>query len=74
MASYSKEFEKEMGLWETALIKKGHTPILYEGQLDIFVLDVGHHNGPGCSVCRDMWCWHCMKNPEDLPECTGSEN
>lgn len=29
------------------------------GEIDIFVLDMVYHNGPGCILCDDVWCYHC---------------
>lgn len=56
--------------WFDALVAKGHTPITNEaGGLDIFVCDVGKHNGPGCQTCDWSDCWHCLK-VADIPECT----
>lgn len=40
------------------------------GYIDIFVMDIGYHNGPGCVNCGESWCHHC----EDLIEpCIGKE-
>lgn len=56
-----------------AMIAKGHTPRMNDdGSVDIFVTDVGHHNGPGCSVCRDTWCQHCTA-PEKIEPCIEAE-
>ena len=41
-----------------------------DGEVDIFVLDAGYHNGPGCVKCGLSWCHHC--EPEVKP-CSGSE-
>jgi hypothetical protein len=30
-----------------------------DGYIDIFVLDEGYHNGPGCELCGESWCHHC---------------
>lgn len=30
-----------------------------DGEIDLFVLSEGYHNGPGCVVCDDSWCHHC---------------
>jgi len=34
-----------------------------DGHVDIFVLDVENHNGPGCTTCGDAWCHHCQDTP-----------
>ncbi|MGX1741605.1 hypothetical protein ACWIEX_08625 [Bosea sp. NPDC055353] len=65
MAEKSEETE-----WFDALKAKGHMPVVGEdGELDYFVYDRGHHNGPGCRACGWSCCWHC-KTTEDIPECT----
>jgi hypothetical protein len=59
--------------WFDALVAQGHTPVLNEcGDLDVFVCNVGHHNGPGCSTCHWDDCWHCLK-PTDIPKCKGEK-
>lgn len=30
------------------------------GQIDIFRLDAGNHNGPECELCGETWCQHCQ--------------
>ncbi len=43
-----------------AIHDAGHELLLDEdGVIDIFVFDIDHHNGPGCSLCGDSWCHHC---------------
>ena len=36
----------------------------YDGKVDIFGYDGGHHNGPVCMKCGYAFCHHCR----DLPE------
>ena len=57
--------------WTDALREKGHIPRRDRyGDVDFFVVDVAHHNGPGCSRCGEAWCWHC-KDIEQIKECPG---
>ena len=59
--------------WVKALREKGHNPRFDEcGFLNIFVLDIDHCNGPGCSICKQSWCWHCS-SLDQIPECTGEK-
>lgn len=47
--------------WEQAMRKKGHVPVMgKDNRLDHMVLSSRTHNGPGCSVCGQTWCWHCV--------------
>ncbi len=52
--------------------ERGHTPIMKDDELDMFVMDIAYHNGPGCSTCGWSTCWHCNRDPnEAVPEtCT----
>jgi hypothetical protein len=46
----------------------GHTWIVDDnGAVDVFVLDNGFHNGPGCSACGEWSCEHCT------PDCWQEE-
>jgi hypothetical protein len=50
--------------YHQALRDAGHTLRMIEDEgepprIDIFVMDVGYHNGPGCVTCGDSWCHHC---------------
>jgi hypothetical protein len=58
--------------WFDAMVSKGHTPIIApwtnDPVLDIFVTDVGFHNGPGCATCGWTCCMHCDEIA-DIPEC-----
>jgi hypothetical protein len=42
-----------------------------DGEIDIFVLDYGTHNGPGCVICGDSWCYHCPGAM--VTQCDGGE-
>ena len=64
--------------WTKAFRRKGHEPVMDEfnyNKIDMFVLDAGYHNGPGCSKCHFSLCHHCHwrqgKNYDDIPECVG---
>lgn len=38
----------------------GHKLIRNEdGEVDVFRLDAGFHNGPECELCGKVWCHHC---------------
>lgn len=65
--------DAEDASWFEAMKAKGHMPILEEnGNLDVFVLEYDHHNGPGCSACGWSCCHHC-DSIESIPECTSIE-
>lgn len=51
------------------LEEAGHKLRRHDGEVDIFVLNYGFHNGPGCIKCGDEWCHHC-KGP--IVPCIGS--
>lgn len=59
--------------WIEAMKAKGHVPVMrdeeYGGGLDIFVMDAGYHNGPGCSSCGMSWCHHC-DGPSTIEACS----
>ena len=38
------------------------------GEIDMWYLDYGYHNGPGCEVCGASVCEHCEPDWEEL-EC-----
>ncbi len=57
--------------WANALIINGHVPVLNElGEIEMWVLNEQHHNGPGCAQCQEMWCEHCLE-PSDVGPCQG---
>lgn len=63
--------DKESKAWLGALVANGHTPVMTEeGYLDVWVMNVGFHNGPGCSKCGMSWCEHC-DGPEVVGHCKG---
>jgi hypothetical protein len=39
-----------------------------DGDIDHWVLDVDHHNGPGCRLCHYSFCEHCTR-VEDIEPC-----
>lgn len=42
------------------------------GEIDMWFMDVGFHNGPGCKRCHATFCEHC--DPDwDEEECTVDE-
>lgn len=43
-----------------AIEAAGHVLIKEAGEIDIFRMDAGYCNGPGCA-CGDSWCHHCRK-------------
>lgn len=64
---------RENDPWILAMIAKGHVPKREaDGSVDIFVQDSDIHNGPGCSVCGESWCWHCT-DAEDIKPCIGED-
>ncbi len=58
--------------WEVKFKEMGHKPVLTEdGEIDIFVLDIDGHNGPGCTKCGYSFCHHCNPFGENIPVCMG---
>jgi len=39
-----------------------------DGEIDLWRLDVGFHNGPACQVCGESFCVNCNKDWENT-EC-----
>lgn len=37
-----------------------------DGDIDVFQLDIGYHNGPKCQDCGASFCQHCY--PERMDE------
>ena len=35
------------------------------GEIDMWRLDIGFHNGPECQVCHASFCEHCTPNFDD---------
>lgn len=58
--------------WFDAMKAKGHLPMMDElydhPELNIWVVDVGFHNGPGCETCHWSCCMHC-DSIESIPQC-----
>lgn len=44
---------------------KKHKWIKNGKDIDIFAYEVGHHNGPKCSVCGFEFCHHCYPKRYD---------
>lgn len=40
-----------------------------DGEIDIFALDDGYHNGPACKRCNYCFCMHCKPNGWDNKQC-----
>lgn len=40
------------------------------GDIDVWVLESGYCNGPGCINCGTSWCHHCE---DDIKLCIGKE-
>lgn len=41
-----------------------------DGDIDIWVLESGYCNGPGCVNCGESWCHHCE---DSIRPCIGKE-
>ena len=59
VAAKEKRMTTERSAWYEAMKAKGHMPYMVDygdgdEQMDIFVVDSGFHNGPGCQVCPRM--------------------
>lgn len=49
-----------------------HDWYMDDGEIDIFRMDAGYHNGPQCMRCQESFCHHCR--PERYEEeCLGDE-
>ena len=56
------------------MILKGHAPILNgDHSVNIWVKNVGFHNGPGCQKCGHSWCEHCWHGSPIYPRETIEE-
>lgn len=53
------------GWWEHT---KKHLWHKENGKIDMWYLDCGYHNGPGCEVCGVSVCEHCEPDWEEM-EC-----
>ena len=54
--------------WYDAMRRQGHIPRMYDGEIDVWVMDSDIHNGPGCQVCWWSCCMHC-DSTSDIPKC-----
>ena len=43
------------------------------GEIDMFVLDFGIHNGPGCKRCHESFCKHCVNDWRNKGPCVIDE-
>lgn len=74
-------FEEHEAAWRKAFLAAGHTFIMTvpdEGDEEhdpprpnMWVVDHGFHNGPGCATCGWSCCMHCQK-AELIPKCKGT--
>lgn len=63
----------DYGDWNERAEQLGHVLKRDEdGAVDLFVVDSGFHNGPGCSRCGESWCHHCT-NAASIEPCKGEE-
>lgn len=61
-----------MGKFEQRAEELGHKLQRDEdGDIDVFAVDSGFHNGPACEACRDSWCHHCT-SADELKPCPGA--
>ena len=63
-------FEEYSAAWLAAARAAGHVLREEGGDVDLFVVSGGFHNGPGCSRCHESWCYHCTP-PEKIGQCEG---
>lgn len=42
-----------------------------EGEVDMWHLSYGYHNGPHCTTCLESWCVNCSPNILDRDNCPG---
>ncbi len=66
----TEQRDKVKRAWYDALVAQGHTPVMIGDEINMWVLNSQHHNGPGCDLCDDCWCEHCLA-PTDVGPCTG---
>ena len=76
----TKKISGRAQMWLDELVSRGHTPDVYDqdvgelaGQLNPFVLDADHHNGPGCTTCGWKCCWYCDRSTDQIPPCKGAQ-
>lgn len=50
-----------------------HSWKIHDGEVDMFVIDIGIHNGPGCEACGFTVCEHCERSWENLDDCPGEK-
>lgn len=43
-----------------------------DGEIDVWRMEYGYHNGPGCRRCEKIWCQHCEPEIWDQ-ECPSSQ-
>lgn len=61
--------QSEKERWFAAMKAKCHMPRMDGDKIDMFVCDIGFHNGPGCEACGESWCQHC-DDAEEISECS----
>ncbi len=72
MGALEERFKNKRTKWLEAMEKGGHFPkVNDENELNIWVMNHGVHNGPGCSICGVSWCWNCT-DPDEIPPCEGA--
>lgn len=60
---------KHQRQWYDAMVERGHTPIMFKDELDVFAYYTSDpHNGPKCEVCDWGTCWHC-DDVDVIPDC-----
>lgn len=66
------DYDEWQDAWFTIARERGHTLRTWDdGQrVDMFVMDAGFHNGPGCETCGWSACMHCDWKAEDIPTCS----
>jgi hypothetical protein len=63
-------FEQHQEAWLTQAKAQGHTLRVDEdGDVDIFAVEGGYHNGPACETCGWGACMHCL-SADEIPACT----
>lgn len=64
------QFEEWSKTWLLIAEQKGHMLLRdNHGNIDVFVLNSGHHNGPRCIRCEWEACMHCDPFAEEIPDC-----
>lgn len=62
MSEYTDKYKEQYGKPENC---RGHVwETEDDGDINIFAMSEGHHNGPKCIKCGYSFCHHCSDGPK----------